>query len=580
MIKDKSYFNDPATPRQRQYEAVRSIIVSNTPIAEVSEKYGYKLSTIRSLLRDFRSSKLELFPVNITVGPLRRRTIDSTQEKIISYRKQLLSCTDIAIKLNQEGIKLSVHTIADIIADAGFSKLQRRTNAERGLTQKEQLISKRANPLDFTQLKPFVYDCPVAGAYFFLPYIIDSGIIEIIATCSLPASSNINAEQAGLSMLLLKLIGNKRLSHIGSYDHEPGLSIFAGLDILPKATYMTTYSCRTSEDMLINFQEKIIGHFKKIYPNFYGDKFINLDFHSIPHFGDESQMEKVWCGARGKTMKGANTLFAQDAKSNVIVYTKADILRKDETKEILNFVNYWKKINGDINLTETLVFDCKLTTYSILDDLCTDGVKFITLRKRNQELLQQTSAIPDELWKKVYLPIPKRKYKHCTIYESVITLPKCKNTFRQIIVKDHGRVQPTFVITNNNELKIEEVLMVYAKRWHVENKFAELVSFFNLNALSSPLMIRIHFDIIWTIIADTLYHKFAQDLPRFEKERAYSIFRKFIDMPGTIVYDGKKFIIKIRKRAMTPILLGVKVLQKEISIPWLDGKTISFKFTA
>ena len=33
MIKDKSYFNDPATPRQRQYEAVRSIIVSNTPIA-------------------------------------------------------------------------------------------------------------------------------------------------------------------------------------------------------------------------------------------------------------------------------------------------------------------------------------------------------------------------------------------------------------------------------------------------------------------------------------------------------------------------------------------------------------------
>ncbi len=29
-------------------------------------------------------------------------------------------------------------------------------------------------------------------------------------------------------------------------------------------------------------------------------------------------------------------------------------------------------------------------------------------------------------------------------------------------------------------------------------------------------MIRIHFDILWTMIADTLYHRFAQDLRRFE----------------------------------------------------------------
>jgi len=31
----------------------------------------------------------------------------------------------------------------------------------------------------------------------------------------------------------------------------------------------------------------------------------NLDFHSIPHFGNKSEMEKVWCGSRGKAMKRA-----------------------------------------------------------------------------------------------------------------------------------------------------------------------------------------------------------------------------------------------------------------------------------
>ena len=85
-------------------------------------------------------------------------------------------------------------------------------------------------------------------------------------------------------------------------------------------------------------------------------------------------------------------------------------------------------------------------------------------------------------------------------------------------------------------------------------QLAELVAFFNLNALSSPIMIRIHFDILWSLIADTLYHRFATDLRRFEKNIAPTIFRKFIDMPGRVVHDGNTFKIKIRKRAHTSVL--------------------------
>jgi hypothetical protein len=379
-------------------------------------------------------------------------------------------------------------------------------------------------------------------------------------------------------MLLLKLIGNKRLSHIEAYDHEPGLGVFAGLNVLPKASYMQTYSCRTSEEILLQFQNRLMSHFQQIYPSFYQSAFINLDFHSIPHFGDESQMEKVWCGARGKAMKGANTLFVQDSKSNAIVYTRADILRKNEAREILTFVDYWKKIKG--NVTETLVFDCKLTSYKVLNDLMNDNINFLTLRKRSKNLLENTSQIAVEQWQKLILPIPKRKHKSCLVYESYTSLNGCSQPIRQIIIKAHGREQPTFMITNNRELALKEVLIAYVKRWHIENKLSELVSFFNLNALSSPLMIRIHFDILWTVIADTLYHRFAQDLPRFEHERAESLFRHFIDIPGHIVFDGQEFTILIRKRAHTPILMGVDKLKTPITVPWLDNRKIKFKWVA
>ena len=51
----------------------------------------------------------------------------------------------------------------------------------------------------------------------------------------------------------------------------------------------------------------------------YDKKVINLDFHTAPHFGDDSVLEKHWAGVRNKTMKGALTLFAQDAASKLIL---------------------------------------------------------------------------------------------------------------------------------------------------------------------------------------------------------------------------------------------------------------------
>ena len=136
--------------------------------------------------------------------------------------------------------------------------------------------------------------------------------------------------------------------------------------------------------------------------------------------------------------------------------------------------------------------------------------------------------IPEEDWKKYYLPIPKRKHRHVKVYEDKVVLLKNQKPLRQIIIKDHGRAEPTYIITNNFDMKILDILIIYAKRWHIENKLSELVSFFNMNALSSPIMIRIHFDLLWTVIADTLYHLFARDLRGFEKCRAQTIFKHFI----------------------------------------------------
>jgi len=566
------FFTKNLKPRQKQYEAIRAVAFKEGTIEEIAKRFGYAPQSLRTLVNKLLGDKHILFP-EVVKGPKGRHTLPDTVDLIVQLRrKEKLSSKEIKEELRRSHIPISVRTVERILTDCGFPRLRRRTNRERGISKEGTILPQRALNMDMKKLEPFRADCKIAGIFFFLPYILESGIMDIVRHCVLPESSDIGKRQACLSMLLLKLIGNRRLSHIKSYNTDYGFGVFAGLNVLPKPAYMNSYSCRTQASVLMDFQTRLIENTRRLYPDLYQGETINLDFHSIPHYGDESEMEKVWCGARGKSLKGANTFFAQDGRNDLLLYTRADIKRSESSEEIRNFVNYWVSIKGIVD--ETLVFDSKLTRYNILYELDKENIKFITLRRKSKDLIEETLKVPQNEWEKVYLPIPKRKYRHIRVHESKVSLIEGEKPFRQLSIKDHGRAEPTFIISNNEKIERKEILTIYAKRWHIENKLSDLVNFFNMNSLSSPIMIRIHFDLLWTIIADTLYHLFARDLRRFERCRAEKIFKHFVDMPGQVEYDGKTFTVKIRKRATTPILLGIEKLNNEIIVPWLDDSHV------
>jgi len=577
ILKLIKLFTQNLPARQKQYEAIRAVAFQEGNIKEIAARFRYSPQTLRNLVNKVLKGKHDIFP-EVKPGPKGRQTPDKYVDTIIDLRrKKKLSSYQISEEFKARGISIGVRTVERILSDAGFPKLRRRTFEELGLSKKGTLIPQRSAKLDFDLLKPFRAECKVAGVFLFLPYIIESRILDVVEKCGLPESSDINSRQAALSMLCLKLIGGERLSYIRNYDTDVGFGVFAGLNVLPKPTYMGTYSCRTNADMLLKFQKKIISRFQELYPRLYEGKTINLDFHSIPHFGNESSMERVWCGARGKSMKGANTFFAQDGDSNAIMYARSDIKRSEASEEIKKFIDYWIGLKGVMD--QMLVFDSKLTRYEILYEIDEAAMKFITLRRRSKNMIDKALAIPDEQWLKVKLPIPKRKYKNVKVHESKVALLRNRKKFRQIIIKDHGRSEPTFIISNNEELEPKELLTIYARRWHIENKLSDLVDFFSINKLSSPVMIRIHFDLLWTVIADSLYHLFAADLRRFENLRGQSLFRKFVDMPGIIDYDGEKFNVKIRKRNATPVLMGVEKLKGNIAVPWLDNRPVRIIWT-
>ena len=111
------FFTRTASARQKQYEAVRAIIVENMPYPEVAGKFGYKVNSLYTIVREAKAGRLGLFP-EVQIGPRRRRTNDELQNKIINLRKiNNLSAIDIREKLD---VSISLRTIERILIDAGF----------------------------------------------------------------------------------------------------------------------------------------------------------------------------------------------------------------------------------------------------------------------------------------------------------------------------------------------------------------------------------------------------------------------------------------------------------------------------
>ncbi len=567
------YFQNPKEPAQKRYEALRAYFLESLTQKEAAKRAGYSISTFQSLVSNFQNGKVEFF-LKPQYGPNRRQASDFIHERIVSLRKSGHSVYEIKDVLSKEGFSTSIQTINRIIKDEGFTKLPRRTGEELGITKKNMLLPPISTAIDLDQIESFRFECQVGGIYYFIPYILQTGLYELISSAPFPETSKLSKINSIFSILALKLIGHERLSKISSYNHDTGFGFFSGLNVPPKTTATSTYSYMVDKETIQSFMKEFISQMRTTYPQYYQGDTINLDFHSIPHYGEKSEMDDNWVGAKHQRLKSALTLFAQDGESRHLLYANTDIDREDESNEIVNFVNYWTDVKGIIE--QTLVFDSKLTTYDILEDLDTRKIKFITLRRRGKKLIEDANNIPEKDWIKVDLKKEKRKFNKFKMYESEITLPRTNFKVRQVIFKDHGRQVPTFLVTNNRDVELETLALHYANRWLIENKFSELVDFFNLNALSSPFMIRIYFDVVLTVVADTLYRLLAKDLKRFEDCTPKTIFADFINCRCIGEVVGDEIIIKMKKKATTPIFKSNDVFQKSYAIPWLGNKRLRF----
>src|SRR5271169_6521054 len=421
-------FLEPTNATHRQYEALRAFFVDGTPGAEVARNFGYTSGSFRVLVHQFRQNPRRDFFLTPAKGPHSAPKSDPLRDRVIALRKENLSIYDISRNLAHEGQPLSPVAVALILKDEGFARLPRRADDERPPGSRPTT----ADIADVRQLdlSPQSFGTKFGGLFLFLPMLASIPLDRILRESGFPGSEMIPAGAALRSLLALKLFGTARNGHVMSVVLDEGLALFAGLNVIPKRSFLTEYSCRINPVCYPALMRHWFDAVSQLgLPR--GHSF-DLDFHTIPFHGDDALIEKHYVSKRSRRQKGVLAFLVQDAETRVFCYANGELRKDGQNDEILRFARFWKERTG--RYPEELIFDSKLTTYAKLNELNQLGIHFITLRRRSKGLMREIDQTPASAWRRIELKGVSRRYTHPRILDRRIILAEYDGPLRQITV--------------------------------------------------------------------------------------------------------------------------------------------------
>src|SRR5262245_28366261 len=236
------YFLQPSNATHRQYEALRAYFVEGLSAIDVAHRFGYTPGSFRVLACLFRKDPQRLFFLPTAKGPQAAPKQQALRDRVITLRKQNLSIYDISRVLDADGRPVSPVTVAQILKAEGFARLPRRRDDER--PQAPRPATADVADVGQLNLQPRTIHTKFGGLFLFLPTLAALPFDRIIRQAGLPGSEMVPAACAVRSLLALKLFGNARHSHVMSYVLDEGLALFAGLNVIPKRSFLADYSCR------------------------------------------------------------------------------------------------------------------------------------------------------------------------------------------------------------------------------------------------------------------------------------------------------------------------------------------------
>ena len=571
------FFLNPQSVYQKQYEALRCYYIERKSAKEVAEIFGYKHRGFTTIVSEFnakleRANEEDPFFKSVRKGRKPTRKINNVRSTVIALRKQYHSVEEIKVILNSKSIAVSEKSIFSIIKAEGFGRLPRRQKLLKQQLQTSNIEAEKSVACSYGQKEEF--KSRSAGTLCFLPLIKELGIDRIIEQSAYPETKSLSRLNSILSFVALKANDISRYSQDDLWCMDKGMGMFAGLNVLPKTAWFSSYSHRVTSNDNLSFLKELHKTWQR--NGLLGDT-SNLDFTTIPYWGEDSHLENNWSGKRNKAMSSMLAVLAHDPDSGIIDYGNANVTHKNESDTVLEFLDFYKANSTTSGSLKYLVFDSKFTNYQNLNKLNKQSICFLTIRRRGKNIVEHINQLDKKEWKTIRIPSSSNKKRTLKVYDHTTILNGYEGEIREIYITGNGKIKPAIIITNDFVLKTEQIVLKYARRWLVEKVISEQISFFHLNSVSSSMVVKVDFDLTMSILTHNLYRLFAMKTERYTGYTAKSTFEKILFNTADIKVNDNEIVVCLKKKRTLPLLLEIMEKYKDQKISWLSNKKIIFK---
>ena len=290
-------------------------------------------------------------------------------------------------------------------------------------------------------------------------------------------------------------------------------------------------------------------------------------------FGHDPVLEKHYVPTRSQRARSVLTFFAQDSGTHNLVYANADISKATQAKEAIAFCDHWKQVSG--SNPAMLVMDQKVTTQGVLAELDARGITFLTLRMRSAALKRHIDSLPQSAFRTV--PLDRDgAYRRPKVLDEEARLSGYPKPVRQLIVTGLGRDAATVIITNDRAATAKQLIERYARRMNIEQRLAESIRSFHLDALAGAVPLNVDLDVVLSVLAGAVCASLRRRLTGYHHATPDTLQRRFLSTGGLVLNRGSHVVVRLKRRTYSPVLRQAAI--PEVAVPWWGGRRLRFEF--
>jgi transposase len=548
------FFTEPTNAAQRRYEALRAYLVDQLSAAEVAKRFGYTTASVYQMATELRGGRMQFF-AETTPGPKGPRKAGAVRDRVLALRAQRRSITEIATALTHEGTPVSAQTVWTILDAAGIGRLDQAAPPPHRTSRGPAHVASR--PLS-TWPHGIEIPCPHAGLLLLLPAMVDLDLPALLGRAGYPTGAALSCWQSVGSLLLAKAARATRVDHLDRLTDDAGLALALGLTALPGAAQLGSYydlvDPESHRQLLAGVASALAGHGLAT-----GTAGFTCDVRTIRN---GMPLDRHHAGPRSRRTRAIRAFIAQDLASSDMIYATADLTRAEQARQIIAFVDHWRRSTGtDPGL---LMFDSRLTSYAVLDELTERGLQWLTLRKRGQSMLNSLADLPAAAWSS---PVDRPDHRASQVHDAVISIKGIADRVRQIAVHTIGRDKPVLLLTNAFAASAIDLFRRYVDRLSIRSK---------LDAHSFGLPVPVDLDTTLTVVAGVLLRMLARRLPRSETATPDWIWRHLLHATGTLAVTRQGVTVTLDPRTGLATVVNAGFAGLDLPIPWWDNRLLRF----